>query len=139
MNDGQIRTLRELTLTEDGDLLISPTGDLAVSLNAQALAEHIMVRLRTYQDEAPAMPGVGARIEDFAGKPNTRETGEALEKIAMDALTRDGFLTPEEVTVTAVPEGPRHIRLYIDPDPNQTGRYQGVWSFDIDLITGELQ
>lgn len=133
-----ITTLREITITEDGDLAIGPDGDFAVSLNQQALAEHIMVRLRTYFNEASAFKNIGAKMEDFAGKPNTREVGQLIELSASNALTIDNFLSAEDFTITAVPESLHTVRLYIDPDPNNIGLFSGVLSFDIDLVSGQI-
>ena len=131
------REMRELALSDDADLVIDASGDLAVASAGQALAEQIMVRLRTYPGDGQAMPGVGCPLEDFIGQPNTRETGEALETAVKDALTRDGFLTASEVEVTVVPVGETRLLIVIEP-LTPTGQSLGSLDVEFDLFDGAL-
>lgn len=129
---------RDLTITEDGDIALDENGDLKVSEGAKAMAEAIMVRLRTYLNESPLFPGIGSRFTELAGRPNTLETGQAVEAMAYEALTADNFLLPEAIEITAVPISESVIYLYVDPDPTATEGFPGALRFDIDLTQGQI-
>lgn len=134
-----IYNLKDLRLSIDGDLVIGPDGDLDVVRAGELVSQDAMIRLRTYFNEAPLMPNIGSVVADFAGFPNTRETGEAIEEAVIEALTTKGYIQAEYlyVAVVPVPEDSGKLLLVIDPD-TQTENSLAPLEFDIDLITGEL-
>jgi hypothetical protein len=128
---------KEITITEDGDLAVGPDGDFAFSVAGDALVEHVMVRLRTYLNESPIMPGIGTQLEDFIGKPNTLETGNNIEQEVYRALLTDGLFDANVLTITAVPVSDNEISVLIEPDTSASATI-GTLAFDLNLETGNL-
>lgn len=130
--------LREIKITPDGDISLDENDGIEVSVGGDALAEHIMVRIRTIFNEALNMPGVGSNLDEAAGLPNTPDTGAFIEQEVIDSLTRDGFMQIGDFNVNVVPTSMDSISVYIDPDPENTGSFGKVISFDINLKNGEI-
>lgn len=130
---------KDLKISLTGDLVIGANGDLDFVQGGENISQDAMVRMRTYRDESPLMPGVGTTISNFAGSPNTRETGEAIEEEAIRALTNNGYISRETLYVAAVPvaEDSGKLMLIIDPDTRDENSI-GALEFDIDLNTGEV-
>lgn len=124
----------EIKILPDGSLYKDHNNDLGLSSGKDALAENIMIRLKTRKDSAFNMPGVGSDIHLLLGYPNNRSTGELLESYALEALTRDGFLDPSQVDITAVPITESVLSLFIDLQV--TPRQQLAYS--IDLTDGSI-
>ena len=130
---------KDFKISLSGDLVIGSDGDLDYVEGGENIAQDAMVRLRTYLDESPLMPQIGSLISDYAGYPNTRETGEAIEREVIRALTINGYISTDNlyVAVVPVPEDSGKLLLIIDPDTT-TENSSSSLEFDIDLTTGEL-
>lgn len=124
----------EIKILPDGTLGRNYNNDLDLSFDTDALAENIMIRLKTRKDSAFNMPGIGSDIHLLLGRPNNRTTGELLESYALEALTRDGFLDPSQVEIIAVPVSESILSLFIDlfVQPRQQ------LSYSIDLTDGSI-
>lgn len=128
--------LKDILLTSDGDLNLLPNGDIETVDNGDALAQHVMVCLRTYLNDASTFPGIGSIIEDFIGQPNTREVGTALENEVRRAILTSSIFDASVLRVTAVPISTQQMLLLVEPDTgNPNG---GTLEFDIDLTTGNI-
>ncbi len=134
-----IYSLKDLKLTIGGDLVVGPDGDLQVVSAGETVSQDIMVRLKTYRDESPLMPGMGCRISDYAGYPNTRETGDEIETEVIRALTDKGYVSKETLYVRVVPvrDDEGKLLLVVDPDDSTQDTLEPL-EFDIDLTSGDI-
>lgn len=133
-----ISNLREISIDENGNLILDENGDLQTSVAFQALAEHIMIRAKTFFNSSPLMPNVGSDLILYLGQPNTEEIGERVRNSMLECLTRDGFLTLEDFLVDVVPTSLETITIYIDLDPKNKYTEDKVLEFDLNLLTGEV-
>jgi hypothetical protein len=93
------------------DVFLTPSGDLAVENGDLALADGVqerfqMARCRVLTD-APDWfhhPELGASLSDLFGEPNSEATARDGTERIVSALTYDGYFSPAEVEVEAVPD-----------------------------------
>jgi hypothetical protein len=102
----------DIKLTEDGDLALDGNGDFDTVSNEDCVAQDIQDRLRSNAPEWYHHPRICANFEDVKGEPNTRETGERVEDMALYALTNDGRIQEGDVIVRAVPVSTKQIDLH---------------------------
>lgn len=89
--------LKDLWITEDGDLVIGHDGDLKVSEATDAYAQGAMFRGKTVVGDFLLQPSVGASLESLVGEPNTEETGEKMKNLILESLQHDNFINSVEV------------------------------------------
>lgn len=104
--------LRDLKLTPDGDLAVGPDGDLALAEGADFIRQSVQARLRSVTNDW-FYDHVGADLEDFLGRPNTREVAGELEARIVDTLTGDGLVAREDVYVRPVPVETSVVLLFV--------------------------
>lgn len=80
--------MKDLKMTVDGELVIGPDGDIATVEGDEAIAQQILFRLKTQKRDWTLSPEVGANLESFIGKPNTRETRDLIEVAVLSELVR---------------------------------------------------
>jgi len=125
----------DIYMTLDGDIEVGQNGDLKLSHGADQILQGIMFRCKTVVGDFILQKDCGASLEFLIGEPNNRTTGYNMESMILDALVHDGFLTEDQVTVTAVPVGPNKITavivLTIDEQPTRL-------LASLDLVEGEV-
>jgi hypothetical protein len=97
-----IYSARDIETNFDGDLVLSPGGDLnlADSLTTYKSATNFLLRT-DYGDYAPNS-SIGANIGSFVGKRNTRENADYMEETVRSTLVSRIF-TIADVRVDVVP------------------------------------
>ena len=104
---------RDLALTLNGDLVLGPDGDLDTVTGEEALLQEVIVRLKTKKGDARYAKSMGASLDTMIGQPLSPQTGVALERLVMGALTHDGLFTEDSVSVIASPDSDTTIVLQI--------------------------
>ncbi len=106
--------MADLYLTEDGDLAISPTGDLAVTKDAwRDYSQQAYITIMTEPSDFTMYPTMGVNLEALIGMPQSQETGEYGARLIREALERNPRLRTVPVTVKPVPTGYQSIRFDI--------------------------
>jgi hypothetical protein len=104
----------DLNITEDGDLTISPAGDLStVPTKWHHYSQQAYIRMMTPVYGFALYPALGADLESLIGMPQTVETGEYGKQLILNALNREGIFTGYGITVKAVPTSMQAIRFDI--------------------------
>jgi len=123
---------------DDGDFVIT-AGDFTDTEGHRATIQDVMFRLKSALMDYKVDPDLPAALDDFIGKPNSSDTGEAIERRVKYSLTRDGKYQPTNFQVTVAPHG-RHelgIYLFIIPGLGTNGGLTNL-SFTFDLVTGSI-
>jgi hypothetical protein len=103
---------RDIKLTDDFDLAVGANGDLDVCEGDDCVAQDSRDRLRSNAPEYWHHHDICANFEDVKGEPNTRETGASVEQNAIRALTTDGRIRKDDLTVRAVPVSLDQINVH---------------------------
>jgi len=126
---------KDIHLNLDGDIEIGHDGDIKYSTDDDVLVENVIFRLKTYKGDYKLEPACGANLEDIIGEPNTKETGDLVTMQVTEALTHDGFFSPDDFTIRAVPISNTEIMIAIVLR-GEHGNYTITAS--LDLKTGYL-
>lgn len=98
--------------TEDGDLAISKSGDIAMTDTPwRDDMQQAYIRVLTDEGDYLLYPELGATLSELIGMPQSPETGAYGEQLITSALNREGRFTGKPFSVTAVPTGPQSIRF----------------------------
>jgi len=92
----------DLAITDDGDLMLTDDGDLAIVEDIEYVAQMTKNRLRSVASDW-YYDNIGADIETFIGKPNTKETCDELIAKITAALTSDAFCNLNDILIVANP------------------------------------
>lgn len=90
--------LTDLKLTESGDLVLSPNGDLSLVSDYKFMIQQVRNRLKTTNPDW-FYDLIGADLEDLLGLPNNEETALRGAELIKKALTYDGLLNHDDVYV----------------------------------------
>jgi hypothetical protein len=126
----------DIYLTDAGDIEVGPNGDLKLVRGNDELVQGIRFRCMTVAGDFLLQPACGASLEDLLGEPNTRETGALMETLIINALTHDGFISPDILSVTAFPISLSTISALIVVTTTEAPIRV---STTIDLVEGEVQ
>jgi hypothetical protein len=99
----QLYKSKDFALTPDGDLILSSDGDILTITGPATLQQEIVFRLKTKQGDYLYFPECGASLENLVGWPNSEDTANEGEYLIQNALTHDGFIPSEAITVTSYP------------------------------------
>lgn len=69
----------------------------------EAFIQEVRSRISDHIGSWATKPNIGSNIDEFEGLPNTKETGERLKADLSYALTKDGFLSKSDFSLSAVP------------------------------------
>ncbi len=102
----------DLRWAQSGDLVLL-NGDLQDTSKTfgQGFLQEVMTRVNYALGSWKTNPSIGSTLDEFEGQPNNEDTGKRLESSVQSCLTRDGFLSPSDFEVAAVPVGPSQILL----------------------------
>jgi len=104
----------DLYFTEDGDIALSTSGDIAITQSeSRNISQQIYIRVMTDLGDFTTYPNLGSRLNNLMGMPQSPETGQAGVALIKDALKRDGLFEGRELTVKAIPTGNQTIRFDI--------------------------
>src|SRR3990167_9221816 len=101
----------DLYFTEEGDLTISPSGDLAVTQTTwRDDLQQAYIRCMTDVGDWRLHSTLGASLSRLWGMPQSPQTGDLGSRLIEAALDREGRFAGKPYTVKAVPVGPQSIR-----------------------------
>lgn len=91
--------------TFDGDFLVGPGGDIHDTSDdpLRSLVQEVKTRLMSDQQDWGLFPRVGAGLSALVGQPNTKETAEDGKAKIISALSRDGLVSPDDLSVKYLP------------------------------------
>jgi len=110
----------DLLFTIAGDFsLDGETGDFKDTSHnlLQSLAQQVQTVVSSSLGDWKTSPQVGANIAAFAGKPNTEETGMAVQAQVFQSLVSQIGLRPNELRVVVVPVSSTGIAVLIKINP----------------------
>ncbi len=87
----------------NGDLIVE-NGDLALAGEAEEKLQMARCRILTDAPDWFHHPNLGANLSDLFGEPNSVKTAQDGAARIVAALTYDGYFSPSEVDVEAVPD-----------------------------------
>lgn len=102
----------DLQMTENGELIVGPDGDLAYTWGDEQVAQEVLFRLKTTKADWVLSPSVGCSLEDFIGQPNTSLTRSLIESRVLQELTRDSLLFGP--SVDCVPISPEEVLIVVE-------------------------
>jgi len=106
--------MADLYFTEEGNLGISPSGDLAMTDTPwRDDLQQAYIRVMTDQGDYLLYPNLGASLSELYGMPQSVSTGAYGEDLITSALNREGRFVGKPFNVKAVPTGPQSIRFDI--------------------------
>lgn len=94
----------DLKITDDGELVLSPAGDLAITYGDEQIAQEVVFRLKTTLGDWTLSPTVGASLEEFIGQPNTPLVLAAIEQRINNTLTSDNLLIFPDINAVSISE-----------------------------------
>jgi hypothetical protein len=114
--------MADLYMAEDGDLVVSPSGDLAFTQTPwRDDVQQAYIRMMTDVGDWVTYPDLGASLSRLFGMPQSPDTGQLGVNLVSSALDREGRFVGKRYTVNAVPTGPQAIR------------------FDVSVVSGNQQ
>lgn len=106
--------MKDLYLTEDGDILLDPnTGDIMLAEGNLSLEQRILFHLKTTIGDYTLVPKLGASLEQFIGRENTEATGNEVKLAVEAALQRDASLSAYLFTVEVAPISAKEIEIAV--------------------------
>ena len=109
-----MRTSIDIAMTLDGDLKISPSGDLEIASGTDWLIQEINKVVRTTNPQWKTHPTIGAGVGEFIGRQNTRDVADELSSAIKDALRAAEVVSlPDDVSVDVVPTSATTAVVYI--------------------------
>ena len=132
---------KDFALDLSGDLVLDSTGDIACVVGMQVLQQEIAVRIRTLKGDYFYQPQCGTLLETLVGQPNSPFVRALGESMIQDALTHDGLLTENSLSVISVEQDASTILFVVLVDPSVYG-YEETnalsLEFTFDLHEGSL-
>lgn len=104
--------LPDLYFTEEGDIALSPAGDLLLTQTSwRDDVQQAYVRIMTDVGDYLLYPTMGANLCNLFGMPQSSTTGDYGVALIEGALARDGRFAGKPFSATAIPTGPQSIRF----------------------------
>ena len=104
-----MRYARDIQLTSDGDLAIHRLGrDLGTVKDAAYIRQCVADRIKSASTE-----WVGADLEQYMGKANTKDTGDAIAGQIKAILMEGGLLDSDDIYVEVKPVDKYEIALIV--------------------------
>lgn len=102
----------DLHFTDEGNLAVSPSGDLAMTETPwRDDLQQAYIRVMTEQGDYLLYEDLGASLSELHGLPQSPDTGKYGEDLITAALNREGRFTGRPFTVRGVPTGHQSIRF----------------------------
>ena len=102
----------DLYLSNDGDIKLSPTGDLAITENEwRDDSQQAYIRIMTEPGAWGLYPGLGAELYKLYGMAQSENTAAYGKALIEAALAREGRFAGKSLVLNAVPTGPQTIRF----------------------------
>jgi hypothetical protein len=130
-----LQDLKDIFITDDGDVEISPQGDFRINREEDVVSTECLFRLKTTKGDWVLVPECGASLELLIGEANSPETGALMEAMIDEALTHDGFLRGEIDFIKAVPLNKNELMAIVNI---QFGDLSIMKTVTLDLVEGVL-
>ena len=101
--------------SQDGDFSIGPNGDIrkANCEKGRVARQLVVKRLQSSIGDWPLMQEYGTNLVEFAGAPNTRETGSLIKSAVVSSLIDGGLVAAKSLKVQVVPTGQRKVLILV--------------------------
>lgn len=117
---------------EEGDLAVSPAGDLAFTQTSwRDDVQQAYIRLMTDIGDFRIYPNLGASLSELYGLPQSPATGAQGVSRINSAMDREQRFAGKPYRVTPIPTGPQSIRF--DVKMTSSSRDQIVLSIEQNL------
>lgn len=103
----------DIKLDENGDIVIGEHGDLELVRGEWAIFQQIRWRIQTELGDWRLEPDCGTTLWRLAGAPNSEQTGQEIEAEVRRALTHDGFVPDQMLTIEVAPESEDSIAVFM--------------------------
>lgn len=122
-------------MSDDGDLVVSSGGDLALASIDQTTRQDIILNTYTILGDFEAFPSLGSRLYTFIGEPNTRQNAGLFKAETLRALTQNGYFNREDINLRVVPIAIDAIAAYLTLR-NEAGLEDTQMVFDFNYTKG---
>jgi hypothetical protein len=106
-------TNQDIEITDGGDLVVSPAGDLKIASIDQTTKQDINIYLFTRYGDMSALPFIGSLLHDFIGEPNTEDNGNLIYSEILRALSANQRFYTNDINVEVIPIDIDTIATYI--------------------------
>jgi len=128
--------MKDLKMTADGEFVIGANGDFETVEGDEAIAQQIVFILKTQKGDWTLVPRVGADLERFIGKPNSRETRDMIEAVISTELINSQLIY--NPTVTCIQLSAEEVFITVEfPSVEDRGR-EVIVTAELDLKTGNV-
>jgi len=119
----------DILFDEDGDLVVSRTGDLALAVGRECLLQDVRDRLGTLPGDLYSHPDWGCRIVRLLGAPDTPLNRALAVRYLREALEDEPRIESESISITPLVFTPEEKRFEIRFMPiNRAVQESLVWS-----------
>jgi hypothetical protein len=122
-------------MSDDGDLVVSSGGDLALASIDQTTRQDIILNTYTILGDFEAFPSIGSRLYTFIGEPNTRQNASLVRAEILRALTQNGYFSKEDIDLRVIPIAIDTIVAYLTLQ-NDVGIEATQMVFDFNYTKG---
>lgn len=113
------KQIRDFYYTDQGDFFLGENGDLEDTrmFLYRGLIQKIRTRLEANKGDWSLYPDIGAGLQGFRGRTNTRGLGDEIKSVVTNEVLRTNMLRSSEFTVDVIPtsDSSLMIILYIKP------------------------
>lgn len=92
--------------------------DIALTDNYRTAEQDLKNRTLTQLTDWRSHPNIGANLEKFIGKPNTRENGKEISDAIKRSLMYDGRFKPSDTMVYVIPITQDKVQLIVQNESN---------------------
>lgn len=104
----------DLYMSEDGDIAVSPEGDLALTYSSwRHDLQQAYIRAMTDEGDYLLYPELGASLSKLFGMPQSPQTGNEGVNRLQAAFDREAAFVGKKIEINAVPTGYQSIRFDI--------------------------
>lgn len=102
----------DIKVTESGELILTESGDLAITYGDEQVAQEVLFRLKTTRGDWMLSPDVGASLEEFIGEPNIPLIHAMIENRVVNTLLKGNLLFSPSVQV--IPIGVNEVLVIVE-------------------------
>lgn len=128
-------TVQDILISDDGDFVVDPTGDLAQATIDQTTRQDVIFYLYTEFGDFTGQPDLGSKVVDFIGEPNTKSNAQLLQAEMLRALTTDGRFNSRDLGINIIPVGIDEVLSYITVQ-NAALAGASTFVFDFNYVAG---
>jgi hypothetical protein len=128
--------MRDLEITETGELVLDLNGDLKMVEGDKAILQQALIRLKTFAGDYTLSPDLGASLENFIGQPMDSISFRAIEREVLVELAKiPGILINN---VSAAPIDDNTVIIGVEIGSSETPKKINYLAATFDLKTGEV-